>query len=125
MEGEKWTKSPPELVELFHDVFPGEPARSRQMFGYPAGFLNGNMFMALHQDSFIVRLADKDREKLLKMDGAGMFEPMPGKPMREYVVLPAPVLASKTKVKQWVGKAVDYAASLPPKQPKKRAARRV
>lgn len=122
--GMKWEKSPEELIELFHDVFPSEPAQSRQMFGYPAGFVNGNMFMALHENSFIVRLPEGEREKLLKIEGSKVFEPMAGRPMREYVVLSASVVSSKPKLKKWVAKALDYGSGLPPKQPKKRKPRR-
>lgn len=94
------------------------------MFGYPAGFVNGNMFMSLHQNSFIVRLGEDERKKLLKMEGARMFEPMEGKPMKEYVALPQPVLSSKTKLKPWVAKAFEYGNSLPAKKPKQPASRR-
>jgi len=121
MVGAAWKKSPPELVELFHDVFPPEPATARQMFGYPAGFVNGNMFVGLHQESFIVRLGEGDREALLKIDGAKTFEPMAGRPMKEYVVLPGSILSSKPKLMRWVAKALDYGKSLPPKRPKAKA----
>jgi len=123
MEAGSWKKSPPELVELFHDVFPPAPATARQMFGYPAGFVNGNMFVNLFQESFIVRLGDQDREALLKMDGAKTFEPMAGRPMKEYVVLPESILSSKPKLGKWMAKALDYGASLPPKKPKAKKAK--
>jgi hypothetical protein len=41
----KWQKSPQDLIDLFASVMPGPPAVQRKMFGYPAGFINGNMFM--------------------------------------------------------------------------------
>ena len=45
-----WKKSPPALIETFDAVLPGAPAERRLMFGYPAAFVNGNMFMSLFED---------------------------------------------------------------------------
>lgn len=113
----KWSTSPPELVELFDAVMPGPPAVTRKMFGYPAGFVNGHMFAALHEHRFIVRLGESDRAELLAVEGAHAFEPMAGRPMREYVVVP-PALLSPEAVAPWVERAFAHAAGLPPKQPK-------
>jgi TfoX/Sxy family transcriptional regulator of competence genes len=113
----KLEKSPQELIELFESVQPGPPAQARQMFGYPACFVNGNMFMGLHADRFIVRLPEDERAKLTTAGGTA-FEPMPGRPMKEYVVLPEAVLKDKRKLKTWIGKALAYGSSLPPKAPK-------
>ena len=111
----KWRKSPQELIDLFERVLPGPPAETRKMFGYPAAFVNGNLFMGLHQEDLLLRLPEGAREKLLGMDGARVFEPMPGRPMREYVVVPPALLSSPAKLEGWVAKALAYGASLPPK----------
>lgn len=63
-------KSPPELVDRFQSVAPGGPeAVERKMFGYPAAFVGGNHFMALHEQRFVVRLGDGDLEELLTLAG--------------------------------------------------------
>ena len=67
MDKPGWSKSSPGLVEVFEAVFPGPPAIARQMFGYPAGFVNGNMFMGLHQENMVLRLPDGPRAELLAM----------------------------------------------------------
>jgi TfoX/Sxy family transcriptional regulator of competence genes len=118
MEKGAWTKSPAELVELFEAVFPGPPAISRPMFGYPAGFVNGNMFMSLFQNAMVLRLAPEPRQQLLAMEGASVFEPMAGRPMSEYVVVPPAVLADTEALEGWVASALDFGISLPAKQPK-------
>lgn len=112
----KWTKAPPELIELFESILPGPPATKRQMFGYPAAFVNGNMFAGLFQDRMMVRLPEGERAKL----NAKPFEPMPGRPMKEYVEAAAATLASKPKVKALVKKAFEYGSSLPEKKGKKK-----
>jgi hypothetical protein len=53
----KWRESPPELVETFDTVLP-PPAERRLMFGYPAAFVNGNMFMGLWQEHLVLRLGN-------------------------------------------------------------------
>ena len=45
---------------------------------------------------------------------------MPGRPMKEYVALPASLVANPATAAEWVGRAAAYAASLPPKQKKAR-----
>jgi TfoX/Sxy family transcriptional regulator of competence genes len=97
---------------------PGPLAVARQMFGYPAGFVNGNMFMGLFQESMIVRLAEPTREQLLKLDGAKDFGPMPGRPMKEYVAVPPAVIEDKEKLRFWTAKALEYGLSLKPKPAK-------
>ena len=92
-----WRKSPQRLIDLFDAIVPsGTGIERRKMFGYPAAFVNGNLFAGLHQEDFILRLDEPGREALIRDCGAGIFEPMPGRRMREYVVVPAAILADGT-----------------------------
>jgi hypothetical protein len=90
------------------------------MFGFPAAFVNGNMFMGLHQDNMVLRLPDGGRSELLKIEGARTFEPMPGRPMREYIVVPPSVMENRKALTDWVKRAFDYGVTLPPKTATKR-----
>jgi TfoX/Sxy family transcriptional regulator of competence genes len=116
----KWRKPSDALVELFAAVTPGPPAVSRKMFGFPAAFVHGNMFMGLHQEDMLLRLPEDARTELLAVRGAHTFEPMPGRPMREYVVLPPSLLDNRDKLAAWVNKALRYGLSLPPKDKSKK-----
>ena len=50
-----FTKSPPELVERFRTVLDGHPeAERKQMFGYPAAFVGGNLATGLFADRWMV-----------------------------------------------------------------------
>jgi TfoX/Sxy family transcriptional regulator of competence genes len=112
----QWRKSPAELVELFSAEVPSEPdVERRQMFGYPCAFLGGNMFMGLHQENFILRLGDADRAEFLKLPGAAVFQPMPGRTMREYVVVPPALKRDRARLARWVKRALAGARALPPK----------
>lgn len=113
-----WRKAPPDLVERFEAAVAGiEGLETRKMFGYPAGFVGGHMVTGLHQDSWIVRLPE-DARRERQEDGWSVFEPMPGRPMREYVALPESVVADPDAARPWVERAAAYGRDMPPKQPK-------
>lgn len=113
-----WRKAPDELVERFETAVAGiHGLETRKMFGYPAGFIGGNMVTGLHQESWIVRLPKDARREQLDA-GWSTFEPMAGRPMREYLALPASVVDDTYSARGWVERAADYVRTLPPKAPK-------
>lgn len=116
MPTSSWRKSPEDLSAIFRAALPPGPGvERRQMFGYPAAFVNGNMATGLHQDQVIVRLPAAERKVLLAKPGARTFEPMPGRPMVEYIVVPPNLVVKAAALHGWIVKAVAYARSLPPK----------
>ncbi|MBM3128458.1 MAG: TfoX/Sxy family protein [Chloroflexi bacterium] len=115
----KFTKAPAETVRLFENALKDFPmATQRKMFGYPCAFVNGNMFTGLFQDEMFLRLSDEDRAAIRKdaSRGTPLFEPMPGRPMRQYVLVPHYVLKSPRLLRAWLTKGMEYAKSLPPKK---------
>ena len=117
----QWKKTPPELVATFDTAAPDDPRVTRKpMFGYPALFVNGNMFASTFQDKVVVRLGEADRAELERR-GAAQFEPMAGRPMREYVVVPPAIVAKPGELRGWVDRARSHAAGLPPKAATKKA----
>jgi len=120
----RWRPAPAELIARFDEALSSVPdAERRQMFGYPCSFINGQMFAGLHQENMILRLSQEDRAQFLQIDQARPFEPMPGRTMKEYVVVPPSVLDSKSQLSKWLEKASAYARSLPPKTRKAKSAR--
>jgi TfoX/Sxy family transcriptional regulator of competence genes len=117
----KLRKSPEELVATFDDVMPGPPATKRKMFGFPAGFVNGNMFMGLFENSMILRLPLESRDELIQRHGAKLFEPMAGRVMKEYVALPESLIRDREQLAAWVAKALVHGESLEPKAAKAKA----
>ena len=117
-----WRKPREDLVQLLHDVIPeGQaPVDFKPMFGGPCYWSSGNMFAAVHQESLLVRLGEEDRADLLSQPGAHLFEPMEGRPMKEYVVFPGEMLADRDALRGWMARGLAYAASLPPKEKKPR-----
>jgi TfoX/Sxy family transcriptional regulator of competence genes len=113
-----WRPSPEALIRRFEEVAPRDPpVEIRKMFGFPCRFVHGNMFMGLHKDVLVLRLPPADREALLKSPGAAIFEPSPGRTMKEYVVVPPALLASED-VRPWIDRSRRYATELPVKPPK-------
>jgi TfoX/Sxy family transcriptional regulator of competence genes len=111
----RFSKSPPELIERFAAVLDRYPdAVRRKMFGYPAAFVGGNMATGLFADQWVVRLPD-DQVEPAKAAGARSFEPMPGKAMKAFVVIPAADVADDEALRGWVERGLAHAASMPSK----------
>jgi TfoX/Sxy family transcriptional regulator of competence genes len=112
-----WTKSPQGLVELFAESLPDDPRiERRKMFGYPAIFVHGNMCAGLFGDGMFARLSTTDRAAL--PGGGAPFEPMPGRPMKDYALVPDDVVADEEALADVLAQAVGFTASLPPKEKK-------
>jgi TfoX/Sxy family transcriptional regulator of competence genes len=90
----------------------------RPMFGMPAAFVNGNMFAGLYEESVALRLPEPKRQELLALAGAGPFEPMPGRAMREYAVVPPSMHADTTALAAWLAAAFEFGLTIPAKTAK-------
>jgi TfoX/Sxy family transcriptional regulator of competence genes len=111
-----WRKSSPELIAAFIAALPrNSQVERRQMFGYPAAFVNGNLFAGLHQEDVLVRLPEEQRTRLLK-NGGRHWEPTPGRRMKEYLLLP--VDFRPAALARWLKHSFAYAASLRKPRPK-------
>jgi TfoX-like protein len=110
-------KSPPALVERFAAVLARYPdVQRRQMFGYPAAFIGGNMVTSLFHDHWVVRLPAADRAELLQIDGSGPFSPMAGREMKGYAIVPPSIVADDVALGGWLERAFANGRSLPPKK---------
>jgi TfoX/Sxy family transcriptional regulator of competence genes len=117
----KWRRPPEDLVDRFLSLVPDDPGvEVRRMFGCPCFFYGGNMFAGVHQENLFVRLGDDDRAALLALPGAGRFEPMAGRPMREYVCVPQAMLTDQPALEAWLARSLVYLRTLPAKQKKPR-----
>lgn len=109
----KWEKPSDSLAKAFDEALPKTTrVEKRKLFGMPAAFVNGNMFAGLHNQNIALRLSEKDRAALLK-SGWSQFEPMAGRPMKEYLTSPAEIKSSE--LKKWLNLSYDFVAAEPPK----------
>jgi TfoX/Sxy family transcriptional regulator of competence genes len=96
----KWKPAPHEAVAAFEASTSGlSGVEPRKMFGYSCVFVAGNMFASLHEAGMVLRLPDEKRAELIRIKGASQFEPMPGRVMREYVVVPKVLLNAPEKLR--------------------------
>jgi TfoX/Sxy family transcriptional regulator of competence genes len=113
----RFEKPPPQLVAIFDRALARSGGDRRQMFGYPCGFENDQMYCGVFGSTLFVRLDEPTREDFLKR-GAKPFEPLPGRRMKEYVVLPAAVVEDEAVLVGWFGQGRAYARSLPARKVK-------
>jgi TfoX/Sxy family transcriptional regulator of competence genes len=116
----EWKKAPEDLVQFIAKKMKDIECDYRKMFGYPAYFINGNMFAGVFGDKIFIRLSDSDIEKIRREPrDISPFEPMKGRPMKEYVFLPKSEYSDDAFFDEWLKKSVLYVSSLPPKKKKK------
>jgi TfoX/Sxy family transcriptional regulator of competence genes len=116
-----WEKANQTLIELLENTVIDYPCDRRFMFGSPTFFVNDNMFAGVHQNTVILKLADKDRAELYAAHpGAGPFTPMPNRPMKEYAALPESLVRNKSVFDSLVKRSYEYTKTLPPKPPKRK-----
>lgn len=105
-----------ELAERIREVVAGEDAVSEQrMFGGLAFLIGGNMAAAASgQGGLMVRVDPSHTDGLV--DGLGV-EPMVmrGRAMRGWLRVSDDAVRDDVALREWVGRGVAYARSLPPK----------
>ena len=74
------------------------------------------MFLSLFGELISVRLSESDRAELLDVAGTALLEPMPGKPMKEYVSFPAEWLENDEQLRPWIDRSIQYVEDLPRKR---------
>lgn len=108
-----------EVIARLDAIAAGLPAYRKPMFGTVAWFLEANaqMFMGAWGDDANVRVGADEAARLIASGDARSFEPMLGRPMREYVLVPASALAD-TDLRKWMQRAATFAGELAAKKGK-------
>ena len=115
----KWEKASPELSDFLEFALLDYPCEKKKMFGFPVYFINGNMFAGVHSDNLFIRLSAPDREEILRtFDEVSIFEPVEGRKMKEYVVIPDSVMGNPEILKEWMNRSFRYVSALPQKEKK-------
>ena len=107
----------------FQKLLPPDPAvTTRPMFGNLSAFVNGNMFSGVFGTDLFVRVSDEDQAKIRKQGGKP-FEPMAGRAMTGYVIVPSGWEKEPEAARAWVTTALAWSKKLPPKAAAKSAAK--
>lgn len=117
-----WAKKDDALIERVDGLLSIAPVRRKNMFGSSAWFLESNdmMFAGAWGESIMVRVGTERTSTLIEAGDAEPFDPMGGKPMREYVLLNGDRIAEDDVLLGWLEEASQFAGALPPKQKKPR-----
>jgi TfoX/Sxy family transcriptional regulator of competence genes len=107
-----------ETKAFFRSVVPEESdVEIRPMFGNLAAFVNGNLFTGLFGQGLFVRVSGDDEAELVAA-GGGPFEPMAGRAMSGYTMLPENIRRDPAITRAWIDRALRSTRRMPPKQPK-------
>ena len=115
-------KPTPDALVSFDSAFPTDVrAVRKQMFGMPAGFVNGNMFMGVWDDGVLLRLDDDTLSRVRGLPGVGSFAPMEGRAWKDYALVSAGRWGEARELVEWARKALEHTAKMPAKSatPKK------
>ena len=115
-------KATEEDKKRFRRVVPAHPGVVvKPMFGNLGAFINGNMFAGLFGSTIGVKLSREDKDLLESSERTVPFGPA-DRPMGGYTGLPEiwneEGDGDETRARAWAEKALDYVATLPPKEPK-------
>ncbi len=115
----KWTKAPEELKKTLDTLMASVEREKRIMFGYPAYFINRNMFSGLFQDKLFLRLPPEQAAALRKpFPALSNLEPMPGRPMKDYYVIPEKLYTDAARMGKVIEQAAAFCRNLPEKKTK-------
>ena len=119
---DKWPHMDKDLEERIDGLVSVLPVRRKKMFGTSAWFLESNdqMIAGVWGDGIMVRVGETDTGTLIESGTAEMFDPMGGRPMREYVYLDAGKIAEDADLVEWVERAAGFTSSMPAKKKKSR-----
>jgi hypothetical protein len=117
-----WKKSLRSLVEAFDLALPRALGITRRtMFGCPSAMADGRLFAGVFQSDIFLRVPPDRQSELFAGDEPVHFEPLAGRPMRSYVVLPVRIAGDRYALAEWLQVSAEYARGLP--APPRRKAR--
>lgn len=111
------------ILERVRAALAGRPVSEQRMFGGTCFMLNGNMLVGAHEDHLLVRVGKAAHASALARRHARPMV-MRGKEMEGYIFVDAPGIAGERELSEWLGLALTYVETLPPKAGKKPAKQR-
>jgi TfoX/Sxy family transcriptional regulator of competence genes len=112
----KLTKPSPGLIVEFKAVVAQlRGAEPRKMFGYDAAFVNGNMAVGLWQNTCVVKVSERDAQRLIASGQGVPFAPMKGRVMTGWVELSEELAHDPEELLAWAERAVAHVGTLPAK----------
>jgi hypothetical protein len=94
----------------------------KQMFGGVAFMVRGHMSCGVAGPSLMVRLDPAEGDRRLREPNVRPMD-FTGRPMRGFLFVDAPAIATAASLRKWLGRAVGFAETRPVKASKKPARR--
>ena len=112
-------KADPALLARVEALMPEFPVYRRPMFGVVSWFVerNAQLLCCVWGESLNIRVGREDAAALVASGKATPFDPMGGRPMREYVLVPASTLRP-AQLRKWVERALAFTETVPAKKGK-------
>lgn len=92
----------------------------RRMFGGLAFMMRGHMTVGIVKDELMVRVGPETYSQVLREPHARAMD-FTGRPMKGFVFVSSQGLESDKDLQRWVERGLEYAASLPTKEPRLKA----
>ena len=123
---DNWPEMDRDLEERIDGLAAALPVRRKKMFGTSSWFMDSNdqMMAGVWGDGVMVRVGEDEAGGLVESGKAEVFDPMGGRPMREYVFLNADRIAEDSDLIEWLERAAGFTAGLAPKKKRSRAKRK-
>jgi TfoX/Sxy family transcriptional regulator of competence genes len=103
------------LAERVRNAFPPDvPVEEKRMFGGLALLVRGHMCCGVLDDRLMIRIAPDHYEAALREPHVKVMD-FTGRPMRGFVYVAPPGIASDADLRRWVSRGLDYVSMLPPK----------
>lgn len=104
-----------ELADRLRAALAGEAGLKQvKMFGSVCFTVGGHLAVGVTGEELLVRMGPDGRADALSEPGVREFD-MTGRPMRNWVVVAPPRIASDEALATWADRGVRFARSLPPK----------
>ena len=112
-------KADPDLLARVEALMETFPVYRRPMFGVVTWFVeeNAQMLGCVWGAELNIRVGAEEAQRLVASCKARPFEMMAGRPMREYVLLPASTLRP-ADLKRWIARGVEFTSALERKKGK-------
>lgn len=83
----KMVRPDPGVAASMHALMADQGAQPGKMFGSPCYKVNGKMALGVFGNGIVLKLGEARSRALIEAGAAQPFEPMPGRPWREWVLL--------------------------------------
>ena len=103
------------LAERIREVFQNRhDVAEKKMFGGLAFMISGHMCCGIIGEKLMLRVGAGQYDELLQKKHASAMD-FTGKPMKGMLYIEPEGIAEDQNLSQWIGKALDFVSTLPPK----------